>query len=642
VIDINNIGRFNRPILFVSLIATLGLLLALQGWRSRVPTFDLVPHIDDAQGFIIQGEVPKRGTLTSFASYTPPGTTWLIVPGVYFFRDPRLFQSIGTSVLYVGTLLGIFLLANEYLGIGCALLAVTLWGLSQLGLHFGNSLWPRGHPGFYVWMVYWAGKWVERKNSAYLAAAITIWAVGMYVFMEIAPALFLLLAIWVHYRPPLRIRPLIIAGISVGVIWYPYLQFEAGRRFVDLRSQMFRQQIWPADFKGSWCNPSLVPASWEATPASLTPAAANSAGSADTRGTALGNYLQYFAGRTILNDTLDSNFKHNSLIPGASTLLLWSTIIGLSFLSLGMLRTGEKKRVEHHIRWFRAAKWLGPGMVVTAVLVNEISVARYLSDDGVLAHSTVRTVRTLQAVLALAGIVLLMLRNNGPAIAYRLIHAIERDKKGPAHAKEGGVLVISLIVPWLILLFITEPDRLERFWWLWPLQIIALASVVTYIPLQLKLPRLSIWLGSILLLLALGSNSLLIERVSGWIQHGWSGPDAEEIKVVDYIARQLNSQGQNRAAIGYDIYVYQFMATLNPNDRRYKVGADFDLLFKYRHGILNRNQCPEGVSSEDEYRIVQTSTDARDEAARRRIDVPGDDGFRLAQRFGSHQVLQHH
>ncbi len=50
------------------------------------------------------------------------------------------------------------------------------------------------------------------------------------------------------------------------------------------------------------------------------------------------------------------------------------------------------------------------------------------------------------------------------------------------------------------------------------------------------------------------------------------------------------------------------MAASNIADRRYKAGADFDLLLRSRHGIENLNVCAEGMSSDDQYRLVQTQT----------------------------------
>ena len=106
--------------------------------------------IDDAEAFIAHGSIPQKGTLTSFGSYTPPGITWMMMPGALIFRDPRLFELPGCALLYIGTLLGIFLLTRTHFGAATAYLAVALWGFSELGLIFAQSSWARSHPFFYV------------------------------------------------------------------------------------------------------------------------------------------------------------------------------------------------------------------------------------------------------------------------------------------------------------------------------------------------------------------------------------------------------------------------------------------------------------------------------------------------------------
>jgi hypothetical protein len=171
------------PWLFVLFIATTGILLANQGWNSRFISFDMLGYIDDARKFINHGHIPEKGILTSFASFSPPGITWLFIPGAYAFSDPRIFESIGAGILYTGTLAGIFLLARPAFGLECAYLTVALWGLSDLGLRFADTTGARGHPFFYVWMLYLAGLWIDKKNSKYLIAAIVVWAVGMYCMM---------------------------------------------------------------------------------------------------------------------------------------------------------------------------------------------------------------------------------------------------------------------------------------------------------------------------------------------------------------------------------------------------------------------------------------------------------------------------
>jgi hypothetical protein len=205
--------------------------------------------IEATQDLIDLGAFPDKGILTSFGSYTPPGVTWLLLPRLVVFQDPRLFEYVGSVGLFVGTLFGIFFLARRYFGFLPALLAVVLYSCSELGLLAGSTLFPtHATRCFYVWMVYCVGRWVDEDNPNFLAGAMLVWAAGMYVFMEMAPAILVIPAVWLLKRPPVRLAPLTIAVVLAGALWYPYLQFEADRDFVDLRSQVLRESIRPIDF----------------------------------------------------------------------------------------------------------------------------------------------------------------------------------------------------------------------------------------------------------------------------------------------------------------------------------------------------------------------------------------------------------
>ena len=74
------------------LLAALCVLLMLQGWKSRIPGFGVITAIEAAQEFIDHHRLPEKGAITSSESFTPPGLTWLMLPGVLMARDPRLFE----------------------------------------------------------------------------------------------------------------------------------------------------------------------------------------------------------------------------------------------------------------------------------------------------------------------------------------------------------------------------------------------------------------------------------------------------------------------------------------------------------------------------------------------------------------------
>jgi hypothetical protein len=609
-------SKTTASILIVSIVTVLGASLALQGWKSRIPTYDTLIDIDNAHELLVHGQRPFRGVLTSFASYSSPAEAWLMAPGVLMFKDPRLFSYIGSIAIYLGTLLGVFFLADTYFGRECAQLAVILYSLSKLGLEVADDPSQR-YPihFFYVWMVYWTVQWVRKKDARYLAAAIVTFAIGLNVFLEIAPALFLLFAVWIYYRPPLRIRPLLIAAFLVAIVWYPYIRFEMGRGFVDLKSQVLRQRILPADFGASWCDPNLAPKSWHHDADQVS----KSAPLSRLRGFVLSR------GGLILG-TLDT--------PRSDLVLIPLTIVALGLLSLDGFSRPKANGTESLALLSNRLKWLAIVIILSAVVLNEVVIGRIISDDGFLQPGTISTVRKCQTLLIMVAAAILVLKDRFAAGLNRL--QPDRASQGDSHFAEAGVCVISLIVPLIALLALIE--GLFRIWWLWPVEIVILASLATYWPLRLRTPRFCIWIGSSILIVYVVTNSFLISRLNSWMTQGWSGTDAEEVRVVDYVAKQIASRGKDHAAIGYDLFVMRFWAAFNAADSHYKVGADMDLLFRYRYGIVNTSRCAEGTSKQDTYRIVQTRALAP--YAIDHIDIPLDSSFKLLQKFDSYQVLQ--
>jgi hypothetical protein len=113
-----------------------------------------------------------------------------------------------------------------------------------------------------------------------------------------------------------------------------------------------------------------------------------------------------------------------------------------------------------------------------------------------------------------------------------------------------------------------------------------------------------------------------------------------DFSAICYVTSELEAEGKKQAAIGYHFFIYQFMAAYNITNPEYKVGMDFDLRFKYPHGITNTDQCAEGLSPLDEYRIVQTEPQDGVGTPPLYFDAPLNRGFRLLGQFGPYQIFK--
>jgi len=353
----------------------------------------------------------------------------------------------------------------------------------------------------------------------------------------------------------------------------------------------------------------------------------------------------------VVTESLLANFTR-FLVPGAGAVLFLLTLLGLTaaFVGSGNVTDFEDTRGV----WRRRLAWVAGGLTLLGLSLNEVLLARFISADGVLSTHSVWIIRVAQLSLLLVALILIIWRD---AMARVVRYTYRALSQNPANTR---VLAICLTIPWMFLFVIADAER--RFWWMWPLQVITLAAAVTYVPARLKAPRALIWAGSLAVCLIVAANTMLLSRVQSWTHDGWAGRDAQEVQVADRVSALMRAQGDPKETfIGYEIDTSRFMAAFNSIDSRYKVGADLDLLFKYRYGIINKDRCAEGFQSTDKYRIVQVAPIdkyvGRDVAAqpmpgeaetgRNRIRPHGGEGdgpsvdhpYQLMSEIGVYQVL---
>ena len=580
----------------------------------------MVIAIDTAQRLLDHTEIPEKGILTSFGSFAPPGVTWLLLPGLAVFNDPRLFEYVGSLALYVGTLFGIFFLTRRYFGSTTALLAVAVYAFSELGLTAGSMLFlTYATRCFFVWMIYCVGRWVDHNDPKFLAGAILIWATGMYVFMEMAPAILVIPVVWLVYRPPVGVLHVALAAVLAIGLWSPYLRFEAQRNFIDVRSQVRRESIVPPNFSSAWCNQALLPQQWRSDIARREAVTTER-----LRAPTLERSRQWVSERANgVVENLLTNFR-GSVVPGAAIVMFALSLIGLAICFLADTHDASATRLRPI--WSRRIALLAGGCVILSCVVNEFVLARFVSADGRLASSSIKMIRLTE--LSLFGLALLSFIYRG--VIATAAAAVQQRPAGPGPHKR--VLGFGLGIPWVVLFLLADYDR--RFWWIWPLHAVLLAIAVGYLPMRLGLFRGARLVASVAVLLMVAANPLLTTRVSDWMRRGWSGKDSDQVEVTDLAATVVRAAKHSAESIGYEIDVRRYVAIDHIIDPRYKVGADFDMLLKYRHRVSNVDQCAEGVHENDTYRIVQVAID--DPGRTDRIESRTNESFELMQRVGAY------
>jgi hypothetical protein len=630
----------------VIIVSLLAALLTTQGWRSRILTFDLVTAVREVHALVDTGALPAHSDLGTYVAFNTPGPAWLMLPSTLLFHDPRLAEYVGAGLLHFVTLLGVFLLGRKYFGTWCGCLAVVLYGLSAQGLWWAGSLWTFGSPDMLIWLVYLASEWVTRRDGRFLAAAIGAYALGMYVDLALAPAIAVLPALWLVYRPPVTLKPLLAAAAVLLIIWFPYLRFEAGRSFVDLRSQFLLENIQPSNVSRSWCDPTRKLKAW---PENGRATAVSARVEAPTE-RAVSHATQPSESHLVrLENGLENNFRDRllgnflvtklSAVDAIGTVLLLSVLASLVLLSI----TGSGPRARRSDRAARLTQdgyrtqprpmsRVGVGAVVLAL--GTWFVLRQLVFSGELPHPA----RVAIAILLFAGVALTFSKIT--EITDRLLNRGGVHIQSDEQARQRRLVVVALAVPWLVLFAVAEPGIPERFLWLLPLQVLVLAAFCTVLLPRLGLPRPAVWLAQALLVFVFLWNPFLISRVDAWRADGWSGHDATEVRVADYIASDIDKKGRDRASIGYQLFVYPFMVDYHSVSSYYKVGAQFDVLFKYQHGIKNTDRCAEGMSPSDDYRIVETRPQNVPEAPINYFKTPLENRFKLVRQIGTYRIFK--
>jgi hypothetical protein len=109
------------------------------------------------------------------------------------------------------------------------------------------------------------------------------------------------------------------------------------------------------------------------------------------------------------------------------------------------------------------------------------------------------------------------------------------------------------------------------------------------------------------------------------------------IQAADYLASIVRADGRTEASIGYRLFDSALPDVPYPGaDRRGKIGGVFDAVLEYRNGIANADRCAEGVSSRDEYRVVQIAPPSDREVIY--VDFPASPNARLLRTFGDLDV----
>jgi hypothetical protein len=573
-------------LLIILAAGTVMLLLHFQGWKSReLVNLDMLPYYSGAKEFLSTGKIVEKGELSSYFSYNPPGTWFLMIPGMLLTSDPRLQELAGTALIIYGTLIFLYLAAREAAGRVVAVPATIMFALSRLGF---IGLWPVGHPFFIVASLYFLLLWIKRRAAWALGACIAILAYGLYVDLAIIPLLFVLPVLWLIYRPPLGWKSLLLSALFGLLVWFPYLRYEYNRGFVDLASLLL---LRPVDTV------------WQKNQATPVYCYAAQPGENDEPNDL---YLPYVGGpeiqkrviysesgwknqaafescRVLLN--IDRNFDTDLFLLGANryfdSILWWIFMTG--WMTLGWITVRAWRPIQRIIQAVAGRrKWIplalaAVGALAFYLLATPSLLANFAADKSV-PHNISLAIVQFGEYMPWIWL----------AICVGLFISVFVPNRNP----DNAILLIAFSLPWVLLVVLGEPGKPERFWFMWPLQVLIMILFLCWLVARLPRAKLIYVFLTVALGVALLPFPFYAQQVSdGWI-HGYAGIDNDQWKVAEFLAGEAKTERVDSMRVEY--WLADSNLPVNPLYTGDHISDWFDYLLLYPFGVHNVGRIASG------------------------------------------------
>lgn len=204
---------------------------------------DYVPLIARGSAWLDGGAFPVVGTLSSVAAYNLPFLVWLQLPALLLTRHvPTVL--IGTQLAFnLLATFAVYRLGTAFIDERAGMIAATLFTYSQIGISSAYTAWAQLLlPGFCVFFVYCLYRWKVTGRAGFV---VLTWLVATAAFMtHFSAVLFfgVLAALGLILRLPWNARGVAAGALLSAALLTPYLVFEVGQDFADLRAFFTRSQ----------------------------------------------------------------------------------------------------------------------------------------------------------------------------------------------------------------------------------------------------------------------------------------------------------------------------------------------------------------------------------------------------------------
>jgi hypothetical protein len=610
-------------LLAATIIALLFATVGILSCRDSTPCMDNVRDAENAYRLIHDGNMPLHGSVGGCFALNPPGIAFGYVLGFLVApHDPGLAERIGAAAMFFGTLIGLCFWLERRAGFLATLLAMAIFAIGSDGVFFATSLWPRSNPFFFVWMLYALTRWIESNDGRYLAAALFFYAAGLYWFMEMAPAIFVIPVLYLAYKPAINLRWLGIAAVASVVVWSPYLAFEAGRNFSDVKS--LATQKAPSNLPDV---ASIYGRGNKPIDASESERFRN--GASITSGETDIGVDRWF--ETPEWGTVWFQTGERWLLGEPGYVFYSGKLGGWTFQSATSGRIvlqGRKgwEKGAHTVPFPTMRKFMGTetSQIVAYRAVHFSPFANFASGNNV-------TLWALQVLVTLAAMAYALRKSDlGMSVAsvFHARRAQDRSDVIPGSNRVlWSVLFAGTFVPIVAQTLLIPHGELftsgRRFWWLWAAEAATIACALSAIRIRGRAVILPAGLAATILFACNPRLKDAAEQAflpsSTIATTGKHAEDVDEVaydpvndapcrggcsrEAIDELARILKSEGRESARIGYDMNFYPWQMETRLVDGKSKCFAEWDLTLEIRHGIRNSDTSAEGLSVDDEFVI---------------------------------------
>jgi hypothetical protein len=608
-------------------------------YKQDLPFEDVLWDANNARALLTSGAIPSHGDVNSFFAYNPPGISWGFVPGLIVFpTEIALAEKASALILLALTLLGIYWLCARWMGSGAVVFVCLAFLLSDRGLFFAGSLWPRAHPVFLVWMLYFMDRWITKHRPWALTSALILCLAADYWMLEGITAIVVIPVVWLAFRPKVRWREVALAAGAGLLIWSPYLAFELSRGFVDLRGTLTRTSMITENYDVATArilyNHNLKRTenrrAHQVEGITATPEPA--AGTPEYRwvvGHSESSTPEWIY--QAVNETVEKGvrgrwtwaksdggwrFKPSDAEranPASAGVREFSGCWKRILASMPDSRVPSGQGivlflVASGILWGFRGGFPGVAKTVRILAFLKLGAAAALTGTAVVAFGALAAL-ALKRDEFYSVIVFCLLSLGFLAISQWWPTRLLQPTKAADSPALRFTLAAAAFFPWVIALALVlhDPgtDLSRRFLWLWPIQGILVVAMLR----NIRWPSaVRVW-AICCFLFVVTWNADLVYRTVHWRQGGFGFAPADEAnQALNFLGNRIKREGRNSAGVGYDLAFNLWPLLCHTVDGVSKVGMSYDEILRMRYGIVNLDTAAEGIRTDDEFRIVERSS----------------------------------